>query len=414
MFRGFRVNIFCCNKRKCEFVAIMSTCLVIVIHSILLVVHLKTYSVISVRSLGDSNFELLDSNFEPLDINNKSKLSDFVFSTKHNQILNRLTPVKENKDIDTHLQFISNENSSSKFSTTEELKPGEEFMNLKDKHYYGGKSDQNKHGINKGLTNGPNFTRSLPDAIIIGVKKGGTRALLEYLRLHPKIRATGPEPHFFDRNYEKGFEWYRQHMPTSTKGQLTLEKTPSYFVSTGVPEKVYTMSKMTKLIVVLRDPVTRAISDYAQLASRRPNMKTFEELAFVGNRTKLVDTSWPIIKIGIYVQHLTKWLEYFPIRQFHFVSGENLIKEPAYEMKLVQEFLDLEPFINDSYFSFNSTKGFPCFKKQPNSSKIHCLNTDKGRLHPDLSHSVIKRLRDFYRPFNARIYQITGHNFGWT
>ena len=51
--------------------------------------------------------------------------------------------------------------------------------------------------------------RRLPQAIIIGVKKCGTRALLEYLRLHPDIRAPGPEPHFFDRYYHLGLDWYR-------------------------------------------------------------------------------------------------------------------------------------------------------------------------------------------------------------
>lgn len=56
-------------------------------------------------------------------------------------------------------------------------------------------------------------TKKLPQAIIIGVKKGGTRALLEFLRLHPDIRAVGAEPHFFDRNYEKGLEWYRYVYP---------------------------------------------------------------------------------------------------------------------------------------------------------------------------------------------------------
>lgn len=52
-------------------------------------------------------------------------------------------------------------------------------------------------------------SKKLPQAVIIGVKKGGTRALLEFLRLHPDIRAVGAEPHFFDRNYDKGLEWYR-------------------------------------------------------------------------------------------------------------------------------------------------------------------------------------------------------------
>ena len=51
--------------------------------------------------------------------------------------------------------------------------------------------------------------RRLPQAIIIGVKKGGTRALLEFLRIHPDVRAPGPEVHFFDRHYDRGLEWYR-------------------------------------------------------------------------------------------------------------------------------------------------------------------------------------------------------------
>lgn len=48
-----------------------------------------------------------------------------------------------------------------------------------------------------------------PQAIIIGVKKGGTRALLEFLKVHPDIKAPGPEIHFFDRHYDRGLEWYR-------------------------------------------------------------------------------------------------------------------------------------------------------------------------------------------------------------
>ncbi|XP_016880969.1 heparan sulfate glucosamine 3-O-sulfotransferase 3A1 isoform X1 [Homo sapiens] len=52
-------------------------------------------------------------------------------------------------------------------------------------------------------------SKQLPQAIIIGVKKGGTRALLEFLRVHPDVRAVGAEPHFFDRSYDKGLAWYR-------------------------------------------------------------------------------------------------------------------------------------------------------------------------------------------------------------
>ena len=72
--------------------------------------------------------------------------------------------------------------------------------------------------------------------LIIGVRKCGTRALLEMLNLHPRIQKAAGEVHFFDRdeNYLKGLEWYRKKMPHSFRGQTTIEKSPSYFVTPEV------------------------------------------------------------------------------------------------------------------------------------------------------------------------------------
>ena len=85
--------------------------------------------------------------------------------------------------------------------------------NYADEDYQPGGSQppQNAHRHNKKGRNSASGAsqKRLPDAIIIGVKKGGTRALLEFLRIHPDIRAPGPEPHFFDRNYHLGLDWYR-------------------------------------------------------------------------------------------------------------------------------------------------------------------------------------------------------------
>ena len=84
----------------------------------------------------------------------------------------------------------------------------------------------------------PKTNRHLPQAIIIGVRKCGTRALLEMMFLHPQIQKAAGEVHFFDRaeNYEKGLEWYRRKMPYSFKGQVTIEKSPSYFVTPEVSD----------------------------------------------------------------------------------------------------------------------------------------------------------------------------------
>ncbi|XP_019950009.2 heparan sulfate glucosamine 3-O-sulfotransferase 4 [Paralichthys olivaceus] len=255
--------------------------------------------------------------------------------------------------------------------------------------------------------------KKLPQAIIIGVKKGGTRALLEALRVHPDVRAVGNEPHFFDRNYEKGLDWYKDLMPSTLEGQITMEKTPSYFVTNHAPKRIHSMARDIKLIIVVRNPVTRAISDYTQTLSKKPEIPTFEVLAFKNRTLGLIDASWSALRIGIYALHLESWMQYFPLSQMHFVSGERLIVDPAGEMAKVQDFLGLKRIVTDKHFYFNKTKGFPCLKKPEDSSTPRCLGKSKGRTHPKIDTDVIRRLHKFYKPFNMMFYQMTGQNFEW-
>lgn len=272
----------------------------------------------------------------------------------------------------------------------------------------------NEIEVDKTLDESGNLIRPrLPQAIIIGVKKGGTRALLEFLRVHPDIRAPGPEIHFFDRHYDKGLDWYRNLMPATNEHQMTIEKTPSYFVTKTSPSRVYNMSRETKLIVVVRDPVTRAISDYTQVASKRTDLRSFEQMAFLDNATGPVATSWGAIKIGLYAKHVDRWLHFFPLNQIHFISGEQLINDPAGELASLQDFLGIRRYINERHFYFNATKGFPCLIKSDRVGIPHCLGKTKGRTHPVIDEKVLQRLRNFYAPFNEKFYRLTGINFGW-
>jgi hypothetical protein len=54
-----------------------------------------------------------------------------------------------------------------------------------------------------------NLSKKLPQAIIIGAKKCGTRALLKFIGAHPNVTTAGAEVHFFDRFYHMGLDWYR-------------------------------------------------------------------------------------------------------------------------------------------------------------------------------------------------------------
>ena len=183
------------------------------------------------------------------------------------------------------------------------------------------------------------------------------------------------------------------------------------------------------MIVVVRDPVTRAVSDYTQILSKTPRVPSFEALAF-RNRTEgeeprrgeteeargeigEVDSHWSPIWIGLYAQHLERWLAWFPRAQIHLVSGEKLISDPAGEVGKVQDFLGLQRIITDKHFYFNKTKGFPCLKKPEGSSQPHCLGRTKGRPHVQIHPQALRSLKLFYRPHNQRFYQMAGQDFGW-
>ncbi|ERE78459.1 heparan sulfate glucosamine 3-O-sulfotransferase 2-like protein [Cricetulus griseus] len=202
-------------------------------------------------------------------------------------------------------------------------------------------------------------------------------------------------------------------MPRTLETQITLEKTPSYFVTQEAPRRIFNMSRDTKLIVVVRNPVTRAISDYTQTLSKKPDIPTFEGLSFRNRSLGLVDVSWNAIRIGMYALHLESWLRYFPLAQIHFVSGERLITDPAGEMGRIQDFLGIKRFITDKHFYFNKTKGFPCLKKPESTLLPRCLGKSKGRTHVQIDPEVIDQLREFYRPYNIKFYETVGQDFRW-
>lgn len=217
----------------------------------------------------------------------------------------------------------------------------------------------------------------------------------------------------------------RRQMPLSTARQLTVEKTPSYFITKDAPQRIFNMSAKVRLIIVVRDPVTRAISDYVQAVSKRPRLPPFIDLAFRNaSRSRLpvpgVKSSWAPIQLGIYSRHMKRWLSVFPRHQIHVVDGEQLIKNPFAEMAKVQDFLQLKPAIRTNHFYFSRSKGFPCFvvdsdgrSQERTSPSIRCLGRTKGRPHPQIDAHSLRQLREFYRPFNEDFFRMTGMRFYW-
>ncbi|XP_062927259.1 heparan sulfate glucosamine 3-O-sulfotransferase 1-like [Mobula hypostoma] len=256
-------------------------------------------------------------------------------------------------------------------------------------------------------------SQMIPQTIIIGVRKGGTRALLEMLDIHPDIVVAATEVHFFDwdENYVKGLEWYRKLMPFSYPHQTTIEKTPGYFTSIKAPKRIHDMNSSTKLLLILRDPTERVISDYTQVYyNRLENHKPVQPIEEMVIKNGELNTKYKAIQRSLYDIHMGNWLRYFPLNQIHIVDGGALIKDPLEELQKVEIFLNIPAKIMTSNFYFNQTKGFYCLRSD---GKERCLHESKGRPHPVVNSTVLKELHAYFREHNERFFRMVKQSFDW-
>lgn len=261
-------------------------------------------------------------------------------------------------------------------------------------------------------------TRKFPSALIIGVRKGGTRALIDMLKLHPEVVAATSEVHYFDReeNFAKGVQWYIDHMPLSTNTQISIEKSPSYFVSHSAVERIHAMSPPNiKLILIVRNPLDRTVSDYAQLLRKGRNRGSFEAEAFLSPSGN-VNSAFMPVSVSMYDLHFERWLEYFKPNQILIVDGDALIKAPVNELRKVEEFLHVGSYFKEDMFYFNATKGFYCWKKNNDRGEFvpTCLGSAKGHRPPQLSNAMAQKLDSFFQPHNERFFSMTKQRFNWS
>lgn len=268
--------------------------------------------------------------------------------------------------------------------------------------------------------------KRLPDAIIMGVRKGGTRALLEFINMHPRVMRAKQEIHFFDKHWSKGLEWYISQMPAVLRGQISMEKTPGYFHESGVPLKIFQTNNATKLVLIVRNPVDRLVSDYNQFRSRNidrgvdyPSLESF-----LFTPSGHIDISYQPLQRSIYHYHLVRWMRYFSLDQIHIVDGDRFIKEPWVGLAKLEKFLELPPHITRDNFYFNETKGFFCGMQtmslatlSPHSwtcTRKTCLSKSKGRPKPPVDPETYRKLYRFFLSHNQIFFSlIQRYDFDW-
>ena len=176
--------------------------------------------------------------------------------------------------------------------------------------------------------------------LVIGAQRCGTTYLHELLADHPDIamaRPARPEPKVFlgDEVVDRGAEWYdRTFFPHAATATLLGEKSTSYLESPVAIRRVAAVLDSPRIVVQLRDPVERAVSNWSFSRSHGMEDRSVDE-ALTRNLEgplpwdpQLTSVSpYAYLERGRYADHLGPWLEAFPgLVRVQFL--EDLVEEP--------------------------------------------------------------------------------------
>ena len=260
----------------------------------------------------------------------------------------------------------------------------------------------------------------LPDFIIIGATRSGTTSLYENLSQHPCIvPAFNKEPSFFNLNFARGLKWYRSQFPLELHKFyfekilqhefMTGEASANYFYYPSVPERISTTLSKVKLILLLRDPVHRAYSDYQLSVRSHKEVRSFQEAvrSELSDSVKLTaENERSILRLryllkGIYVDHLERWLKFFSREKLLILKSEDLFSEQPRTFSIVLDHLGLPSWQPKQFSAFREPG-----KKIDNDAIIQ-------KQYERMDAKTDKLLKDFFRPYNQRLYDLLGQDLLW-
>jgi len=211
-------------------------------------------------------------------------------------------------------------------------------------------------------------------AVIAGVNKAGTTSLFASLSTHPDIApATIKETRFFlPARYGQPVEptsVYDAYFADAAPGSVRLEATPSYLYGTAaVAAAIDDALPDPRILVVLREPVARAISffRYQKVRLRFPAELSLADYLAAADRLTAADFGDPdnerymAYRGSCYAEFVPAWLERFGPDRIRFLFFEELVRDPVVQLQGVASWLGLDPAGIDAegLSSENRTTGY--------------------------------------------------------
>ena len=188
---------------------------------------------------------------------------------------------------------------------------------------------------------------------LVGAQKCGTTGLATFLNMHPSIALTRKqEAHYFDNeNYFAGsrpdYTVYHNMYDETDKQCIFGDVSPSYMYLPGIAKRMWEYNPAFKLIVLLRNPIHRAHSQWNMQRERGIEKRTFYDAIINEGKTlreNLPDDykKFAYVDRGFYSEQLRRLFKYFPTEQVQFYKQEELLEQHDVTLRSIFEYLDVD------------------------------------------------------------------------
>lgn len=199
------------------------------------------------------------------------------------------------------------------------------------------------------------------DFLICGAQKAGTSALDKYMRKHPSIQMpTSKEIHYFDRETinweeEQGNDYKLYHQSFNWNEQKTRgETTPVYMYWKTSWARINKYHKELKIIILLRNPITRAFSHWNMERERgRENLGFMEAITSEGHRLgnheeqTINHRKWSYVQRGFYSTQIQHIYNYINKKNVLILKQEELLESHTNALGKIYQHLNLKEIANN-------------------------------------------------------------------
>jgi hypothetical protein len=265
--------------------------------------------------------------------------------------------------------------------------------------------------------------------LIIGAQKGGSTWLYDNIRVHPQVFTPKEELHYFssDANYQKGEAWYHRHFEDCGPSVIYGEKTPEYLpvigtanekTSTETHLRIRDYNKDMKLIVVLREPVSRLQSAVTHMYRTRriaPWVKTGD---LIEGKHRKAGEAFSLLEHGKYYENLSRYLEAFPPENVKILFFEtDVLRKPVETLESVCSFLGItfkkEYFPEVERRKNENQMSWPALMLNALVPGLRFINNRLNHIFPAYKPKMASETRIFlqgyYRQSNQKLKQLTGY-----